>query len=353
MNDEDKRANRRVPVALRIRLRYQQVDQFISKFAVNVSRGGMFLSSRNPKPIGTRLQFEMRLADDSPVIEGSGEVRWIREYDRDRPNEPYGMGIQFTQLSPESRVLIERIIEHRRSLGGGQVEEDAIPMSPFVGPDGERATASASLVIPVQIAAKRAETIPVDEAPEDGTPEPIPMPVSMAISEPVSSGVPRKGKTMPPPIPGANLAEPEPAPAPSPSSPPRAIAPIAADNRRRSAKTTNDLVGYLGSEPPAVRAAVERARSLAGKLAGSEIDRELAMLLGGAEEATPEVTIDAASRELAERLGGSPVARRELSGRNHQVAAAPPGDDATGTAEPIDPDDILDEAADDAAAARR
>src|SRR5687768_4465992 len=140
MNDEDKRANRRVPVALRNRLRYQQVDQFISKFAVNVSRGGMFLSSRNPKPIGTKLQFEMRLADDSPVIEGSGEVRWIREYDRARPNEPYGMGIRFTQLSPESRALIERIIEHRRSLGAEEDDEDAIPMSPFVGPDGETTT---------------------------------------------------------------------------------------------------------------------------------------------------------------------------------------------------------------------
>ncbi|HUS66050.1 MAG TPA: TIGR02266 family protein [Kofleriaceae bacterium] len=327
MNDEDKRANRRVPVALRIRLRYQQVDQFISKFAVNVSRGGMFLSSRNPKPIGTRLQFEMRLADDSPVIEGSGEVRWIREYDRDRPNEPYGMGIQFTQLSPESRVLIERIIEHRRSLGG-ITDDDAIPMSPFVGPDGERATASASMVIPVQLAAKRPETIPVVEAPEEAAPEPM-LP-------------PPKRKTIPPPIPSAPATPPVVAPPP---------------DRRRSARTTSDLVGYLGSEPPAVRVAMERARRLAGKLAGSEIDRELALLLADApEDATPEVTIDAASRELAERLGGTAIVARDRSQRQPQPQPDPapePGDEHTGTAMPIEADDILDEAADDAQAGAR
>ena len=126
MADNDKRAERRVPVALRIRLRYSDVDQFISKFAINISRGGMFLSSRNPKPIGTHLQFEMRLADDSPVIEGSGEVRWIREYDRHQPNQPHGMGIQFFELKPDSRVILERIIEHRRSVG--EPDNDSIPV---------------------------------------------------------------------------------------------------------------------------------------------------------------------------------------------------------------------------------
>ncbi|HTE51152.1 MAG TPA: PilZ domain-containing protein [Kofleriaceae bacterium] len=125
MTDHEKRGSERVPVALRIRLRYQAVDQFISKFAVNVSRGGMFLSSRNPKAPGTRIYFEIWLADDSPVIDGSGEVRWIREYDRRRPDEPHGMGIQFIALSDSSWPLLERILAHRRSIG--EHDDDAIP----------------------------------------------------------------------------------------------------------------------------------------------------------------------------------------------------------------------------------
>src|SRR5690606_19736615 len=99
MTAEDKRAASRVPVVLRIKLRYADVDTFISKFAINVGRGGMFISSRTPKPAGTRLKFELRLADDSAVIVGIGEVRWIREFDPEHPRRPHGMGIRFEKLS--------------------------------------------------------------------------------------------------------------------------------------------------------------------------------------------------------------------------------------------------------------
>ena len=60
MTAEDKRTEQRVPVVLRIKLRYTNVDTFISKFAVNISRGGMFISSRAPKPTGTVVKFELR-----------------------------------------------------------------------------------------------------------------------------------------------------------------------------------------------------------------------------------------------------------------------------------------------------
>jgi hypothetical protein len=46
--DDKRRSGLRLPVALRIKLRYAQVDEFITKFATNLSRGGMFLASRNP-----------------------------------------------------------------------------------------------------------------------------------------------------------------------------------------------------------------------------------------------------------------------------------------------------------------
>src|SRR5690606_14589111 len=139
---------------------------------------GMFLSSRNPKPIGTRLQFEMRLADDSPVIEGIGEVRWIREYDRSRPGEPHGMGIQFIELKPESRALIERIIEHRRSMSG-EKDEDAIPdpsaprgaaAAPAPAPSGEPAVSAPEPAAPEasgRPAAPAEEAAPVAAAPAE------------------------------------------------------------------------------------------------------------------------------------------------------------------------------------------
>ena len=74
MSVDEKRVARRAPVVLRIKLRYDSVDNFVQKFATNLSPGGMFISTRTPKPPGTAIKFELRLADDSQVIAGSGNV---------------------------------------------------------------------------------------------------------------------------------------------------------------------------------------------------------------------------------------------------------------------------------------
>ena len=67
MEGDDKRAARRVPVVLRIKLHYKQVDTFISKFATNISSGGMFISSRKPKPVGTDIRFQGHVAGSSQL----------------------------------------------------------------------------------------------------------------------------------------------------------------------------------------------------------------------------------------------------------------------------------------------
>jgi uncharacterized protein (TIGR02266 family) len=255
MADNDKRAERRVPVALRIRLRYSDVDQFISKFAINISRGGMFLSSRNPKPIGTHLQFEMRLADDSPVIEGTGEVRWIREYDRHQPNQPHGMGIRFFELKPDSLVVLHRIIEHRRSVG--EPDTDSIPMPRAVDPAAPLPAVAAVMTQPVQ---------------------------QIRLPEPVAA----------PPA-----AEPD---------------------------------------PPGVDGALARARRVADSLVQSrgELESELAALLEPVEVPLA-ASVDEASRDLAQRLGGAPVVRRK------SASNGVPGVDDTGTSVKVDPADVLEE----------
>lgn len=274
MTANDKRAERRVPVALRIRLRYSDVDQFISKFAINISRGGMFLSSRNPKAVGTHLQFEMRLADDSPVIEGTGQVRWIREYDRHQPNQPHGMGIKFFELKPESQAVLERIIEHRRAVG--EPDTDSIPTPRAVEP-APAIPAVASVV-----------TQPFPEISLDVAPGPRP-------------------------------AEPEPEPIARPA--------LEAE-----------------PEPPGVEGALARARRAAEGLVRDrgDLERELAALLEPVEVPLAS-SVDEASRELAERLGGAPVARRKPGGASTGQNGIGQRIDDTGTSLKVDPADVLEE----------
>jgi len=92
---------------------------FVEAQLVDVSRSGMFLSSRNLLAIGTSVDFQFNLDDDVVVLRGSAEVvRLTEEGER-------GMGLQFTTLDEAGRKLIDRMVETSRhepppSAGAGR-----------------------------------------------------------------------------------------------------------------------------------------------------------------------------------------------------------------------------------------
>jgi uncharacterized protein (TIGR02266 family) len=112
-----------------VRLRYPDVETFIEKFSVNVSRGGIFIRTREPRPVGTNVRFEFQLQDGTPVFRGEGEVVWVREHDPSEPSRAHGMGLKFARLDRSSRALIDRILEHKskreREKREGELTADA------------------------------------------------------------------------------------------------------------------------------------------------------------------------------------------------------------------------------------
>lgn len=157
MTTTEQRVENRVPIALRIKLRYRKVDTFVSKFATNISANGMFISSRKPKDKGTLLRFELRLADDSTVISGQGKVAWVRPFDPKHPKRPHGMGIEFTTLSQKSRDLINQIVTLRLEQGLG--EGDEIPFAAKRRPT-TAASADVPVPTPVPAPARASQTAP-------------------------------------------------------------------------------------------------------------------------------------------------------------------------------------------------
>jgi uncharacterized protein (TIGR02266 family) len=112
---------------MRIKLKYPDVDTFIQKYAVNISRGGIFIATKTPKPVGTLLRFEFLLAnaEGTAVIRGEGQVQWTREYDATAPTKPHGMGVKFTKLDGESQAIVERALAYREAQGKRKGEESA------------------------------------------------------------------------------------------------------------------------------------------------------------------------------------------------------------------------------------
>ena len=98
---------------VRIQLRYPDETVFIQRFAPNVTRGGIFLASRTPYPVGSSVRFEVLLAQGPPLLWGSGKVTWVREFNPQEPQRAHGMGVQFREIAPECRPLLDRLLEQK------------------------------------------------------------------------------------------------------------------------------------------------------------------------------------------------------------------------------------------------
>lgn len=105
---------------IRIRLRYADMETFVEKFAPNVTRGGVFLASRNIQPIGTIVPFEIQLLGGETALSGEGRVSWTKEFNPTEPNRPYGMGMQFVNIAPASKPVLARLLQAREVAGAGR-----------------------------------------------------------------------------------------------------------------------------------------------------------------------------------------------------------------------------------------
>src|SRR5215471_14784072 len=112
----------RTPVTLKIKFKSANIDQFIERYSVDVSRGGIFIRTKEPLPVGTQLKFEFQLQDAQPLISGEGTVVWIREHDPTRTGVAPGMGVRFDKLAPQSSQVLDKILTEKQRLDGAGFE---------------------------------------------------------------------------------------------------------------------------------------------------------------------------------------------------------------------------------------
>ena len=95
---------RRQDERITINKEFESFDSFIQEYVTNISRSGVFIKSRQPLPVGTRVNLRFTvIMDDIETIEGTGKVVRVE-------TNPPGMGVVFTSLTSYSQNLIERML---------------------------------------------------------------------------------------------------------------------------------------------------------------------------------------------------------------------------------------------------
>lgn len=104
-------SDRRRAERIRINAEFANVPSAI--YISDLSEYGVFVHTESPAAMGTRLKLRFTvLLDDPVIIEGEGRV--VRQQ-----REPSGMGIEFTELSPEMILRVNDVISRQRPRDSG------------------------------------------------------------------------------------------------------------------------------------------------------------------------------------------------------------------------------------------
>lgn len=340
----DHRSNSRKAVGLLVKLKYSGVDEFAQRYATNLSDGGMFIRSREPKPVGTELKFRVEIANGERVLQGTGVVRWVRS--PDDPAGAPGMGVQFETLDEASRALVDRMLASGEASRPPSVAPAIAPVRPPAVPPAiasvAPAMASRASPRPPTPVPSVAPAITAVASPRPQTPVPSVAPATASVASPAHHAAAPAPKPPPPtaPLDAASLFDPAEValdaalegPAPtfeldvagtddSGSPPLEPDAPlvdaIEVEPARAPASATEidvDLEALLASTPPAAAQEQEPPPPPESSVSmGFEIDLEL----GSPDEALPS----AAEPTSPEPDAPLPEARREAPRAPEPVAA--------------------------------
>jgi uncharacterized protein (TIGR02266 family) len=107
----ERRRYPRAKLNILIQYRLNTFEEFLVEYASDISEGGMFIRSDDPRPQGALVYFQFALKDGTRLIEGLGKVVHSAT-----SGEPRGMGIEFVNFDDDSRAMVKAIVDARAEV---------------------------------------------------------------------------------------------------------------------------------------------------------------------------------------------------------------------------------------------
>src|SRR4051794_31969163 len=98
------RAHVRAPIELKVD--YKKMNSFFADYTKNISKGGTFIKTKKPLPVGTRFLFRLTVPKREAAFELNGEV-----VHADPNGDEAGMGIRFVWGEEKERDAFESVVE--------------------------------------------------------------------------------------------------------------------------------------------------------------------------------------------------------------------------------------------------
>ncbi|HZA50797.1 MAG TPA: TIGR02266 family protein [Myxococcaceae bacterium] len=112
-NAKAQRRDQRLHHELLVAHRYSTVQGFITDWATNISKGGIFINTRKPQRVGSIIRLIISLPDAAFPFELAGRVTRVNEFDNP-DNEVPGMAVEFLDVDDEKQMRIARFVERLR-----------------------------------------------------------------------------------------------------------------------------------------------------------------------------------------------------------------------------------------------
>ena len=104
--DRDRRLDVRRPIELKVE--YKRLNTFFADYTKNISRGGTFIKTTRPLPVGTEFLFKLFVPGRDAPLTIHGEVQRIID---DASDDEAGMAIKFVYREGDPQSEIARIVE--------------------------------------------------------------------------------------------------------------------------------------------------------------------------------------------------------------------------------------------------
>jgi type IV pilus assembly protein PilZ len=105
----NRRSHLRAPIELKVE--YKRVNTFFADYTKNISRGGTFIATQRPLPVGTEFVFALAVPNLPDPLRLRGKVVWITSSSDASPANPAGMGIEFQYRDAAERREKESAVE--------------------------------------------------------------------------------------------------------------------------------------------------------------------------------------------------------------------------------------------------